>query len=105
MNKGVIESSTPSYSMAFYVSAQMEVDKGNYKKALEYLDKGLELEPDHPSLYCEKAYIMQEMKQYDEAYSLYYKATNVRPWATADKARAIRGMGYILTEKWLVGRS
>jgi len=98
-NKDLIRSYIPSYSKAFYVAAKIKVEQEEYQSALEYIEEGLKLEPDHPLLYCEKGYVMSTFERHDEAYELYLKATNIRHWAPLNqKARAFRGLGYSLIE-------
>ncbi len=82
----------PSYSEACYLLAFIDLEQQNTVEALNWLDKGLSLEPDHPTLLAEKALALQTMGRHAEAVELYLRATTVRPWATvAQRALALRG--------------
>jgi tetratricopeptide (TPR) repeat protein len=88
----------PSYSRAFYLIAYIEEELGNFGEASDALDQGLKLEPDHPMLLAEKAFLYQKQKQYDAALNLYKQAA-ARVWASsAQIAHALRGQGYCLVE-------
>ncbi len=50
----------PSYSRSYYLLGMVYVERGQVHEALEALDQGLQLEPDHPQLMNEKAYIFQK---------------------------------------------
>lgn len=92
--KKIVWPDTPSYSRAFYFLTFMATEQGNYEQAMSYIDKAIALEPDHPTLLAEKALALGQLKQDQEAYELYMRAFNVRPWATASqRARALRGAG------------
>ena len=45
-----------SYSRAWYQLAVIAVKGGRFEEALFCLDRGLDLEPGHPALWCEKGY-------------------------------------------------
>ena len=88
-----------SYSHAYYFLAYIAMQQGNSQAAVDNIDKGLELEPDHPNLLCEKGYILTSMGLYEDAYQYYLEAYQNRPWATdRQRASALRGMGYQLIE-------
>jgi tetratricopeptide (TPR) repeat protein len=89
----------PLYSKAYFKLAFIAVERKNFEEALQYLDKGIALEPDHPGLLCEKAYILSQLKRYQEAYDLFVKAVDIRPWASdIQRARALRGAGTALID-------
>jgi tetratricopeptide (TPR) repeat protein len=89
----------PSYSKAYFKLAYIAVELKNFENALRYLDKALALEPDHPGLLCEKAYVLSRQKHYQEAYDLYMKAVDIRAWASAiQRARSLRGAGTVLID-------
>lgn len=90
---------TPSYSKAFYLLAFLKVERKEYTEALDFIEQGLLLEPDHPLLWCEKALILNYLEQHEEAYRLFMKAASIRPWIPAEhKARALRGAGVALID-------
>ena len=83
-----------SYSKALYLTAFLAVERRDWNTALEYLDAGLELEPDHPVLLSEKAMVLGSLKKHGESYELYLKAASSRPWSPiTQRGRAIRGAG------------
>ena len=89
----------PSYSHAYYLLAYAEEGLGDLAAAMDALDRGLKLEPDHPLLIAEEAYVYQVRRQYVQALKLYSQAADVRIWAPDDQlAHALRGQGYCLTE-------
>ncbi len=95
-----LQSSHPSYSKVFYHLAFLAFEKDDCKQALSFIDKGIFLEPDHPSLLCEKALILHHNGHLEEAYELYVKAIYARPWMPDSiKAKSLRGAGIILIEK------
>ncbi len=90
---------TPSYSKGYYLIGTFAVEQKNYCKALGYLDKALELEPDHPLILCEKALVLAGQGKLTEAVELYLEAHNARPWADKfHKAMALRGAGVCLID-------
>lgn len=90
----------PSFSKVYYHLAFLAFEQDNAKKALSYIDAGLSLEPDHPSLLCEKALILHHSGSLDKAYELYVKAVYTRPWMPKMiRAKALRGAAIILVEK------
>jgi hypothetical protein len=81
----------PSYSKAYYLLTWMAVEAQDWSNALSYVDAGLALDPDHPALLCEKGNIVAAFRHYDQAYELFMKAANVRPWAAPEhRAQALR---------------
>jgi tetratricopeptide (TPR) repeat protein len=90
---------SPSYSKAFYYLAFISTEKQDWQNALHYVEQGLDLEPDHPLLLCEKALILGRLKRHAEAYDLYRKAIRIRPWVSPGlKAQAMRGAGAMLAD-------
>lgn len=90
---------TPSYSKAYYLLAYIAVERKDRTSAVEAIGKALALEPEHPSILCEKALILQYDKEFGEALELYKKAMTIRPWAPAPLlARAMRGAGVVLID-------
>jgi len=90
---------TPSYSKAYYLVAFLAVEEGNWQKGLELIDSALKLEPDHPTLLCEKALILGRLGKHKEALAIYQAATRTREWAPVDQhARAMRGAAIALID-------
>ncbi len=90
---------SPSYSKAYYLLAYIAVERKDRAGAVEAIDKALALEPDHPSVICEKALILQFDKELEKALELFRKAMAARPWAPAPQlARAMRGAGVVLID-------
>jgi len=56
-----------------------EYEKGNYQKAIEYYNKGLEAKPDDPCLFNNRGLAYYALRKYDEAISDYSKAIELRP--------------------------
>jgi len=88
-----------SYSEACCMVGSLHIDRQDYPKALRFFNLGLELEPDHPVLMSEKAYVYQAQHDYQQALDLFRRAEQSRPWITnRQKARALRGQGFCLVE-------
>jgi len=64
-------------SRFFLSRAIMEIDKGNYKKAIEYSDKSIDLNPNYTEAYMLKGDIMASFGYFDKAYNQYEKANTV----------------------------
>ena len=98
-----IENANPKccYSLAIIC-----IERGDFKAATEFLEKGIELEPDNPMLLSEMGLLFGEIGTntgnrdfYNKAIYFYDKALNSRPFNTdSKKARALRGIGFILIE-------
>ena len=56
-----------------------EYEKGNYQKAIQYYNKGLEAKPDDPCLFNNRGLAYYGLRKYDEAISDYSKAIELRP--------------------------
>jgi Flp pilus assembly protein TadD len=94
-NKWIAE----SYSKAWFQLAVIAVEEGNLTSALSCIESGLALEPDHPSLWIEKGFILARQGQYADALRSYERAATVRDWAPPNQiARALRGKGATLVE-------
>ena len=62
----------------FYLSrSMMEIDKGNYKKAIEYADKSIDLNPNYTEAYMLKGDMLASFGYFDKAYNQYEKANTV----------------------------
>ncbi len=88
-----------SYSKAWYQLGAIAVEEGDFERALSSIDCGLELEPDHPELWCEKGYILGRLERHEEALQCYLRAATARDWAPQSHiARALRGQGVELID-------
>lgn len=88
-----------SYSKAWYQLGAIAVEEEDFERALSSIDCGLELEPDHPELWCEKGYILGRLERHEEALQCYLRAGTARDWSpTSYIARALRGQGVELID-------
>jgi tetratricopeptide (TPR) repeat protein len=95
-----------AYPKCCYYLAIISIERGDFKLATTYLKKGIELEPDNPRLLSEMGLLLGEIGTnsgnkdfYNNAIYFYDKAFNSRPFNTdGQKARALRGIGYVLIE-------
>jgi tetratricopeptide (TPR) repeat protein len=89
----------PNYASVYYYLAYIEVERKNYDSALTYLELAKAIEPDHPSIYTERGYILAGQKKFSEAYESYKKAEVSSP-CMSSHARAVilRGKGYVLID-------
>jgi tetratricopeptide (TPR) repeat protein len=89
----------PSYSKAYYLMAFIAVEQSDWKTGLELINKAIKLEPDHPTLLCEKALILGRIGKPRDALDVYIEASKAREWAPADQhARAQRGAAIALID-------
>ena len=96
---GVIDWVPVSYSEACGLAGWLHIRRRDFPQALRFLNLGLELEPNHPTLICDKAYVHQTQTQHQQALELFRQAERSRPWITdAQKARALRGQGVCLVD-------
>lgn len=87
-----------SYSKAWYWLAHIAVENEVPDGALYCLERGLEIEPDHPLLLCEKGMILRQLKRLEESLEAYTKALE-REWITSSqKALALRGAATTLID-------
>ncbi|MDA9952140.1 tetratricopeptide repeat protein [Chitinophagales bacterium] len=61
-------------SRFFLSRAMFEIDKNNYKKAVEYADKSITLNPNYTEAYMLKADVYASFGYYDKAYNSYKNA-------------------------------
>lgn len=95
-----------AYPKCCYFLAIISIERGDFKEASEFLQKGIELEPDNPMLLSELGLLhgqigtnTGEKDSFNQAIYYYDKAFNSRPFNTdSQKARALRGIGFILIE-------
>lgn len=85
-----------AYPRAAYYLAYIAVERKAYDKALEYLERGLKLDPDSPRLNHEKAQVFLRTKRTREGLAL-YTSLLAKPnffIVPADRAMLLRGKGY-----------
>lgn len=88
-----------SYSRACYLLAYVAIEERDPQAAFQALQKGLELEPDHPHLWCEMGHLLQLLRRHEDALQYFQRAESVRPWASPQqKGRALRGQGINLID-------
>lgn len=95
-----------AYPKCCYYLAIICIERGDFKSATTFLEKGIELEPDNPQLLSEMGLLLGEIGTnsgnrdfYNKAIHFYDKAYNSRPFNTdGQKARALRGIGFVLIE-------
>jgi WD40 repeat protein len=90
---------TRSYSKLYYKLAFEAIERKAYYDALEAVAAGLQLEPDHPMLLCERGLALSQLGQYDAARDAYQQALLAREWAPPSVlARAMRGEAVALID-------
>ena len=90
---------TVSFSKLWWQLADVNISEGRFDNAVVCVEKGLELEPDHPILWIERGYIFNRLGRHQEALEAYRTAASVRQWAQpAVTARALRGQGSALID-------
>jgi tetratricopeptide (TPR) repeat protein len=95
-----------AYPKCCYYLAIICIERGDFKSATTFLEKGIELEPDNPRLLSEMGLLLGEIGTntgnkdfYNKAIYYYDRANNSRQFNTdGQKARALRGIGFILIE-------
>jgi tetratricopeptide (TPR) repeat protein len=88
-----------SYSKRWWKLALVNRKQGLYRNALTCIERGLELEPDHPHLWVQKGLILIDSKQYAQALTAFETATTVRSWASPSVVGwSLRQQGYALIE-------
>jgi tetratricopeptide (TPR) repeat protein len=88
-----------SYSKLWWQLADLNISEERFDNAALCIDRGLQLDPDHPLLWIERGYILNRVGRHQEALEAYQKATSVCQWApSAVIARATRGQGSALID-------
>jgi Tfp pilus assembly protein PilF len=85
-----------AYPRAAYYLAYLSVERKAFDKAMEYLERGLKLDPDSPRLNHEKAQVYLRTKRTCEGLAL-YQSLLAKPnffIVPADRAMLLRGKGY-----------
>ncbi len=91
---------SPSYSKAHFLLAYLAIEQGDSEKALDEINKGVALEPDHPKMLGEKAFILRRLGRPAEALDVYVQAAASRSewFPIAARAEALRGQGFCLMD-------
>ena len=90
---------TQSYSKLYYELAFEAIERKAYYDALEAVAAGLQLEPDHPTLLCERGLALSQLGRYDAARDAYREALLAREWTPPSVlARALRGEAVALID-------
>jgi tetratricopeptide (TPR) repeat protein len=88
-----------AYPRAHYYMGFLCVKTRQFQQALEYLERGHELEPTNPKFHFEKAQALVHAGDKQQALALYEAVTEVGPYVSAlDLAVAWRGRGFVLIE-------
>jgi tetratricopeptide (TPR) repeat protein len=95
-----------SYSKLWWQLAVVNRSQGLLDNALLCIEKGLELEPDHPYLWMQRGLILSEAGQFKEALAAYQTASVIRTWASQTViAWSLRSQGYALIELGHLGEA
>lgn len=88
-----------AYPRAFYYLGFLMTEAKEWGKAIEFLEKGKALEPTNPKFTTEKAQAFIWLGDHQKALELYKQAQAVNAHSNEhDKAVALRGEGFVLTE-------
>jgi tetratricopeptide (TPR) repeat protein len=89
----------PSYSKAYFLLAYLAGERKNFDEALVAVNKGIDLEPDHPKMLCEKGFILRQLNLPEDALEAYQEAAIARPLTNPSvRAEALRGQGFCLMD-------
>ena len=80
-NKRVIWA-RPSFTAALCLLGVIAVERKDWDAARRNLADGLRLEPDHPELLCETAFVLSAFNEHQAACETYVRAATIRAWAT-----------------------
>jgi tetratricopeptide (TPR) repeat protein len=81
-----------SYSKAWSQLAEIADRERRFEDALSCLEKGLELEPESPTLWCEKGDLLDRMEEPEQALECYERALKRRSMFGSQAIWALRGM-------------
>jgi tetratricopeptide (TPR) repeat protein len=88
-----------AYPRAYYYLGFLCVKTRRPRQAIEYLDRGHQLEPTNPKFKFEKAQALVQASECEQALALYETVTDIGPHISAwDLAVARRGRGFVLIE-------
>jgi tetratricopeptide (TPR) repeat protein len=89
-----------AYPRAYFYMGYIYFENADYETAITFLDKGLILEPDQPSLLNEKAQCMIKLGRNQEALALFDQVLSQSGFVNPHKkAVALRGKGYVFIEE------
>jgi tetratricopeptide (TPR) repeat protein len=94
----------PEWATLIFMKGFALIDLGRGGEAKAYLERALALSPEHPHYLSELAEWYKARKDWAHAYDLFQRASDnavIAPKTDFDieKGRALRGMGYVLTEQ------
>jgi Flp pilus assembly protein TadD len=91
-----------TYPIAALLLGSLANERGNPRKAIGYLDRGLDLQPDNVTLMIERGAAMAKLKQFAQALALYERAEKLdfvtKDINLGDDARLLRAKGFTLIE-------
>jgi tetratricopeptide (TPR) repeat protein len=89
-----------AYPRAYFYLGYLHIEKEEYEKAINYLDKGLVLEPANATLLNEKTQGLVKLNKYDEALAICDTVLETIEFVPQNrKATCLRSKGYILIEE------
>jgi len=87
-----------AYPRACYYLAYVQVEKSDFQKAIESLERGRLMEPQNPKFLLELGVIYGRLKDHSKALDCYRSARIIDSITERDKAIALRGMGVQLID-------
>ncbi|HPC36037.1 MAG TPA: WG repeat-containing protein [Candidatus Marinimicrobia bacterium] len=81
------------YPRACYYLAYILIEKGKYKKAISWLNKGLLMEPQNPKFFTELGAVYGRLGDYFRSLDYYKQALNLPNIRNHERAIALRGAG------------
>lgn len=89
----------PSYSRWWWQLSESYVAEELFQNAIQCIESGLALEPDHPLLWISKGFALNRLGRHEDALEAYRTAEAIRSWAPPTVvARALRGQGSSLID-------
>lgn len=92
-----------SFADALHLKAFVEGARRNWDAALEALDQEALVRPNAAGAWLEKGYVLTALRRFDEAEKALGRASDMMRMlpdsVPADRAKALRGLGYLSTEK------
>lgn len=93
-----------SYSMAAFCRSNLAFHEGDLAAAAGYLERGLQLEPDHPHLLARTAFVRTRERDYRQALDLLDRAARGRSWATPrQQVLALREAACLMADLGMLG--
>jgi tetratricopeptide (TPR) repeat protein len=88
-----------AYPRAMYYLGFIRVKRGDFAGAIEWLDRGLRLEPGQPFFRLEKGKALSGLRQYERGLAMYDEVVRMGDEVRANvRAVALRGKGFQLIE-------